>query len=905
MTHLKQQQHNQQNRKTSLRNSAKDRKTLKDGPKSASLFSAELTSAVRDLAEFTVVAPPGPLGLVLEENFPGRPKGVYVTTVRETSPLYGQVNPGSMLLDFDGIDVTNVTIDQVDKLMKEEGDQARVLKFKHRPRTVRRTSLTGDKAEERQKARMVKFLANKNPVKDIIIYLVFMSFFTVSTLRGLLDTDIFYFGANLKGQFTGVEFLEAHSPSVGKTFEDIGTVEEFNQWLMGPFVASAFSSHTFDGDPEWGFQGGKPGGYALGYGKILGAIRISQLRAEPKGCNDQVPPTLVKSHNWTCYGSSSMGFFDPALEAVDAYGMYSEWEETMGDHGDIAVDKVRDIGEFKYNGMTSYGKPLNSSVAEARAMYLSSFTTRRWNTYPAPAFGITMYPGMGEAQANKVVRNIVHSNYIDLQTKAVFVDLTVYNAMIDRICSIRLVAEMTKAGGVLPTHEFEVLRLWEYVTQEDFFFVGILVIVALFYVFYFLEALQEYRMLGIQYLKSFLNMMQILNFVFFLIHLCLSVYAVTILPEDVPVDSETFIEFLPSVRFKNSGTAVQAINVFLNWFKLIAILSYAPTFGVMTDTLAKAAEGVAGFGVIFFIVFFGFAQAHTMVFHGRLEDFRTISQSIFALLRSLLGDFDFLSLQDAHVHMGPLFFIIFVSLAMFVVLNMLVAIISDAYITCQEEMRQKKQVNLLAEIKEYLLDLPGIKKCGKICGAITRFVLRRKKKIHVEAYGKKAKALEVKKAQEELAAEEARKKAEEAAAKGEEGGDEEEKSEEPQSSSSSYILEEWYKNLRTQDVEFQRLKSELRKAKQDVTEMRDEFKEAIEMMITQIMTKVYKDRDDKIKQAQKQTIPAMKMLKTIAFDQAAPSAPAKPAASSPAVQQAAAAGEVASANEEDEAPPPL
>jgi hypothetical protein len=884
-----------------MADAVKDQK-LQDGPTSSSLlFSADLTSAVRDLAEFTVVAPPGPLGLVLEENFPGRAKGVHVTTVRDSSPLYGQVNAGSVLLEFDGIDVTCVTIEQVDKLMKEEGDQARVMKFKHRPRTVRRTSLTGTFAEERQRARMKRFLENKNPVKDIIIYLIFMSFFTVSTLRGLLDTDIFYFGANLKGQFTGVEFLEAHSPSMGKTFDDIATVEEFNQWLMGPFVSSAFSSHTFDGDPEWGFQGGKPKGFTLGYGKILGAIRISQLRAEAKNCNEKVPPMLAKQHNWTCYGSSSLGFFDPSLEAVDPYGMYSEYTETPGADG-VIVTKDRDVTQFQYDGITSYGKALNTSVAESRLMYLSSFTTRRWNTYPAPAFGITMYPGMGAAQAHKVVRNLVHSNYIDLQTKAVFVDLTVYNAMIDRICSIRLVAEMTRAGGVLPTHEFEVLRLWEYVTQEDFFFVGITVIVALFYVFYFLEALQEYRMLGVQYLKSFLNIMQILNFVFFMISLTLQVYAVTILPEDVPVDSETFIEFLPSVRFKNSATAVQAINVFLNWFKLIAILSYAPTFGVMTDTLAKAAEGVAGFGVIFFIVFFGFAQAHTMVFHGRLEDFRTISQSVFALLRSLLGDFDFKALQDAHVHMGPMFFIIFVALAMFVVLNMLVAIISDAYITCQEEMRQKKQVNLIEEIKEYIMDVPGIKRCGRICGSITRMVSR-KKKVHVEEYGKKAKALEVQRAKEELKAEEARKKAEEEAKKKAAGGEEEEGGgvgDEPPSSSSSYILEEWYKNLRTQDTEFQRLKKELRKAKQDVTEMRDEFKEAIEMMITQIMTKVYKDRDDKIKAAQKMTIPAMKMLPTIAFDQAAPAA--APAAAPRLAINAAPEAVVGGAGE---MPPPL
>ena len=59
-----------------------------------------------------------------------------------------------------------------------------------------------------------------------------MSFFTVLSLRGLLDTDIFYFGNNLKKVFTTAEFLEEHSPTWGKSFDDIATVEEYHQVIF-------------------------------------------------------------------------------------------------------------------------------------------------------------------------------------------------------------------------------------------------------------------------------------------------------------------------------------------------------------------------------------------------------------------------------------------------------------------------------------------------------------------------------------------------------------------------------------------------------------------------------------------------------------------------------------------------
>jgi hypothetical protein len=37
----------------------------------------------------------------------------------------------------------------------------------------------------------------------------------------------------------------------GQHFDKLATVEEFYQWLQGPFVNAAFSSHTFDGHGDF------------------------------------------------------------------------------------------------------------------------------------------------------------------------------------------------------------------------------------------------------------------------------------------------------------------------------------------------------------------------------------------------------------------------------------------------------------------------------------------------------------------------------------------------------------------------------------------------------------------------------------------------------------------------------
>jgi hypothetical protein len=43
---------------------------------------------------------------------------------------------------------------------------------------------------------------------------------------------------------------------------------------------------------------------------------------------------------------------------------------------------------------------------------------------------------------------MVAAKFIDMQTRAVFVDVTVFNPMLDLTTQVRLVAEMSKGGGV-------------------------------------------------------------------------------------------------------------------------------------------------------------------------------------------------------------------------------------------------------------------------------------------------------------------------------------------------------------------------------------------------------------------------------------------------------------------------
>lgn len=75
----------------------------------------------------------------------------------------------------------------------------------------------------------------------------------------------------------------------------------------------------------------------------------------------------------------------------------------------------------------------------------------------------------------------------------------------------------------------------------------------------------------------------------------------------------------------------------------------------------------------------GSAQAFLLLFSTKVYDYRNISECFYSMLRSLLMEFDFSLIRDGNPNWGPILFCSYIVLSVFVLLNMFIAIIGDAY----------------------------------------------------------------------------------------------------------------------------------------------------------------------------------------------------------------------------------
>merc|ERR1711991_815490 len=78
------------------------------------------------------------------------------------------------------------------------------------------------------------------------------------------------------------------------------------------------------------------------------------------------------------------------------------------------------------------------------------------------------------------------------------------------------------------------------------------------------------------------------------------------------------------------------------------------------------------------------------------------TDTFFTLLRAMLGDFDFESMQYSNRVFGPVYFIFFMVLVFFIMLSLFLAILNDAYLNVQEEQRKAGGLSVVSVTRDWL-----------------------------------------------------------------------------------------------------------------------------------------------------------------------------------------------------------
>lgn len=479
----------------------------------------------------------------------------------------------------------------------------------------------------------------KTTLRELIVYIVFLVILCIVTF-GMTSTTMYYYTKVMSDLFLDT------TTSSGGSFRTITSVEDFWKFSKEPLLNGLYWETWYNNQSVPAEQLG----YIYYENKLLGVPRIRQLQVSSNSC------------------AVHEDFKDVIRECFESYAESLENKDPFGEKDNYTAWYYRTQDEL--DGSSHWGQIATYSGA-----------------------GYVQDLANNKSESTAIINYLFDKRWIQRGTRVVFIDFTVYNANINLFCVIRLTVEFPPTGGAIPHAIMRTVKLIRYVTVFDYFILACEFIFCLFIAYYMIEEAIEIKKHKLSYFKSFWNILDIIVISISIVCVAFNVYR-TIKVDEMLADLLSKPNQYADFEFLSYGQTqfdnAIAIVVFFAWIKIFKYISFNKTMTQLSSTLGKCAKDLAGFAVMFFIIFLAFTQLGYLLFGTQVKEFSNFQNSFFTLFRIILGDFNFDQLEAANRVLGPLFFMLFVFFVFFVLINMFLAIINDTYSEVKGDMANQK-----------------------------------------------------------------------------------------------------------------------------------------------------------------------------------------------------------------------
>ena len=124
--------------------------------------------------------------------------------------------------------------------------------------------------------------------------------------------------------------------------------------------------------------------------------------------------------------------------------------------------------------------------------------------------------------------------------------------------------------------------------------------------------------------------------------------------------------------------------------KIIRFFDLQPNLLILRESVVRGISDLSTFTVMLMTMMFGFCLAASNIFGQESNSFLSLDRSFTSLFLMVLGEFDYEELEAANDQVGTIIFILFMLLFVFILLNLIIAILMDSY----KQIRRSDEIAL-------------------------------------------------------------------------------------------------------------------------------------------------------------------------------------------------------------------
>ena len=464
------------------------------------------------------------------------------------------------------------------------------------------------------------------PDRDFTLYLIFVVVATLATV-GSARASMWDVESAIRVRFADDTGLD-----------DVGDLSSYFAWVADGVLPSLLPSKTpgEEGEePSYPARMGSGTVYPSAYDVLVGRVRIRQVRVDPNRCKVY---SGIKAAVSQCY---------------------SEYDEDI----EIRVPFTPNNVTYPYFSAASLG------------------TSRFWaelGWIGGGGYALDLPPILEDAV--DAVKALEGDGWADERTRAILLDFTLYNPGVNVLAVVRLTAEFSVKGIVVPHIFVGQTEMYRYVTSRGvaraFLEVGILVLTCgLVY-----NVVDRIRRKGKFALRALLTWHEITLS-------CLwTAWAVTRVVHFVQVANVQAMNDMSIHRdyhaLASTYYAEDVILCFALGLLYMGLLRFAMRIHITAlyaSVLLGMAKATFSFTLVFFIFYLAFVFGFFFAFHKSSELYQTVGDTAVTMLQNLFNEADFDALVTSDRVLGPLLFSIFVLVMMLLMFNLLIAVVSDAF----------------------------------------------------------------------------------------------------------------------------------------------------------------------------------------------------------------------------------
>ena len=307
------------------------------------------------------------------------------------------------------------------------------------------------------------------------------------------------------------------------------------------------------------------------------------------------------------------------------------------------------------------------------------------NSYPDTGYVYEMRGQLSYIRGNMSL--LKQMQWVDRQTRAVIVEFSAYNPAINLIMVTTILVEFLPSGQILTAARYDPLNLFNEMSATGGFAsfkIACSVIFMIFIVYFMIKEVRELVKMG---LKSYVKQAWFL-IEWFIIACSWVTISIFFYRLSVAYDVLDFFRKTHGyayIKLQRVNELNQVLNVCLGLcsgfatLKIFRLLRFNRKLSCFGTTLKYCLSELIGFSFASLLMWMAFVQLMFLIFNTDLEYYSTIVKSMQSSFEILDGKFDVKPLMLSNPVLGPIVFVSYNVMIVFISLNIFISIVIDAF----------------------------------------------------------------------------------------------------------------------------------------------------------------------------------------------------------------------------------